>query len=112
MILTRAQAVACVYAMDTSALYAHITIGSDIDVQKLPGGQVTVEMGPHASEYYSSVFDFVAAYRLPMPAKPLQEVAEELEARDSAEAISRKFWKCVGVVAVVGILITLGVVYA
>lgn len=108
MILTQAQAVACVYAMDTSDLCVHLTIGADIDVQKLPSGCVSVE-GRHGSEHYSNVHGFIAAYDLPYPAHPLECVRAELQSRQDAASVESKFWRSVGAVAFVGVLVLVGV---
>lgn len=103
MILTQEQAVACVYAMDTSDLCAHLTIGADIDVQKTPSGCVIVE-ARNSSEHYRTVAEFVAAYDVPIAARPLDDVREQLKARKEGVQIYGTMWRVMAVLIVLGLV--------
>lgn len=109
MILAPEQAYVCVYALDTSDLCAHLTIGADIDVQKMPSGCVTVE-GRDGSEHYPCVRAFIEAYGLGQVVEvhPMQTVRDMMQARKDAEATGKAMFWITGAVVVVGLLLWAG----
>lgn len=105
MILTPAQALACVYALDTNSFCVHLTICPDIDVQKLNSGCVIVE-GANSSEQYSNVLHFIQAYALPVEQHPLIEVAKDLEHHRSAHKLGKwAWWIVAALVIAVGLIV-------
>lgn len=104
-VLTKPQAVACVYAMDTHPFCAHLTIGPDIDVQKLNSGCVIVQ-GKDGSEHYPNVQEFIAAYEIPIEVHPLREVEADLQHHSRAAALGRKApWIVLALVALLGVVL-------
>lgn len=107
MILSKDQAVACAYAMDTSELCAHLTIGADIDVQKLPRGQVSVE-ARDASEYYPNVAAFVEAYGAPVSSHPLAALRQNWKEQADADRVGKIVTRTLVGVGILAIIFGVG----